>query len=1474
MTEGWHGNISREEQEQAGIVSSDGGLPEDFEGGVRERLRERVRVLEGAFAVPHDQRHPEIQYPIAASADDWHELVAPAGGWKEGEEAAHACADYAGLLGAAYARVSDSTVRRQIDYLYTKMQDGGVHVPVYSQFEEGRVSHPFMLYRDSEEPVDERILYLLGKLLEAGVRPGFARDEVAFVHDIPLFERMLYALGDHAKGASLPFELRPLYEAVSAHGAPYLETVIAALDRHKEIVASPAYVDCVGSAQLDSSPLRYANTQPYLFEELLQPSDGTFDHSLRVTQHLRSIEGYSAAWHDRGLPEVVQFATLLEKYDPPLPVAEELTRFVQDNNLLDATPSEILLYMVHAPDALPLDEDDKRWYRTKERVGQAYAREQLPGLSELCERFGLAEDEKLPGSTLLWDMVDDVHRKTWPLRYLIEHGEMQDAIAATFDVRSLEQLADIVQRVLARRTDESFVLQVRAVEGLYRSELGDAYAGVRGVQFLRSEKDFDHAFLNWLRRIHQELGVNIVDAVESAPYEGEGVLKNWRTWYDHPHDFVLAKEYGLFAAENGVRRIPCADMLKDPDTASFVQRFGQLPILQGAAQGLAVPSDMPGRLAPWVANPEYLDTLIEQGVVSSTLTPRDLWEQLMSAALLTIAQDEGYRSFVEEHNLVHSVCRTTAAHENAYAWYQDELARNVASRLGLLQVGQHSMLPEHETCAFIRTLSPEQVEEIGAILAIESAQGFVRAHIPEIAIAVLGGRPAALAAFALMVEEGFFDTRDDMAGFPVSKENLVAHLDDKPLFDVPADATYPGEPKPWTRDWFAEDRDRLRYLTKEIVDTVQTFGTVVGLALYEKADDVDAFRGHYEDVVEHMTRESERRTVLQLGEMFSIAIRKGNYDFFDSFCEKQPPVSETLHSFAKTYEVGSKGETLLTLLFAAAVNTARQTQTDAGIDAVVGSVYERVVRYQEVLERYDQETIPEGLRVSVGMEYEVTKSIAEAYAQRTASDYKTDIETLSCYSGIARGSDAVHEIATEPTDNPYALLLEMKLLEELDFVDLNFKHDGYERGSRSYHITYGGETGIECDQYAHMIQNSILMVDLGGISAGEEVQLLNHYANIRQRVRNNRAVFAGNNRSVEYRSLSIDRAEPFERAVTSMFDLHIAKQALDRYTVIDPGWIENVPAEALADLEVFKEQCERDGVVQQEIADKRVWNIISSFVRYQRELVDAMKDHAHFFQEETLVGSVPNEVGQLAKGWVAGGKQSKVLFVQHYKMALASLVSLAERGALEEDQWFDAIGDAVRDTAPLSDRERRMMYLWYKKFIEEPVQHAGQRGYRDELRRYATLLDQPNGSDEIARRVRNTDAFASVLRSMGVDEERFMRSTTFVPPEDLYGHTDAALVNKMTRIHNLYLKPPTQESLSADTVNALAVFETTREEGGVAVTDGDASMRTAFDTVDRGLVQRNGPYVIQGSGENMVANRAQRALLAFTDDIRTIFRAA
>ena len=167
---------------------------------------------------------------------------------------------------------------------------------------------------------------------------------------------------------------------------------------------------------------------------------------------------------------------------------------------------------------------------------------------------------------------------------------------------------------------------------------------------------------------------------------------------------------------------------------------------------------------------------------------------------------------------------------------------------------------------------------------------------------------------------------------------------------------------------------------------------------------------------------------------------------------------------------------------------------------------------------------------------------------------KSDIVRLSEAAHIGNGRDAVHEIATRPATNPYLTLLEMQILNDLKYIDLNFEYSPeYQKGARGYHLTIGGEKGLSVNANTNFLQNSILAASWGGIHAGETGKRVSGGRGVTLRGRsagdsNNIKIFDKPTGSVELRSLSVDKMEPFQRSVVTAYHGAIAIQALEKYT--------------------------------------------------------------------------------------------------------------------------------------------------------------------------------------------------------------------------------------------------------------------------------------------------------------------------------------
>ena len=150
--------------------------------------------------------------------------------------------------------------------------------------------------------------------------------------------------------------------------------------------------------------------------------------------------------------------------------------------------------------------------------------------------------------------------------------------------------------------------------------------------------------------------------------------------------------------------------------------------------------------------------------------------------------------------------------------------------------------------------------------------------------------------------------------------------------------------------------------------------------------------------------------------------------FFDKKSPERITDLQNIAAFMSRYPKENKGRTIVTMLF------AREYLPDRKLEEVVEKVALYLNKYEKILEENSYKNIPEGIRTSVGMEYEITDSTAEGYKALTNEDLSSDINKLSEIARIGSGNDAVHEIATRPTDNPYLMLLEMKLLHDLSML--------------------------------------------------------------------------------------------------------------------------------------------------------------------------------------------------------------------------------------------------------------------------------------------------------------------------------------------------------------------------------------------------------------------------------------------------------
>lgn len=372
--------------------------------------------------------------------------------------------------------------------------------------------------------------------------------------------------------------------------------------------------------------------------------------------------------------------------------------------------------------------------------------------------------------------------------------------------------------------------------------------------------------------------------------------------------------------------------------------------------------------------------------------------------------------------------------------------------------------------------------------------------------------------------------------------------------------------------------------------------------------------------------ENQRERLIDFSKL-ATSILKNGVSGLENFVDKK--IIDKLTEFENKYSVSEKGKTIFALTIAKEYKKAVESNYDSSLSTIVNIVSGRLEEYDRILSKYNPEDIPNGFETSIGIEYEATKIISDRYKEKTKTSYKDDASNISSFAGVGRGSDAEHEFALKPTNNPYLVLLEMKLLQDLDFVDFNFlpeEQGGYQGAGSGMHLTLGGEKGLSADEQVNFLQNTILAADFGGVYSGQEVSKTarGRAMSLRDRNSNSVKVFDNITPSVELRCLSIDKVEQFERAILISHYGAIAIQATEEY-------VETNGMEYLVTLnkEKFPETCEelfnflRDKNYlknnEKEI-DIKTQDIIYQWLKLQSDMLVSVSDHNDNFLNNETVG--------------------------------------------------------------------------------------------------------------------------------------------------------------------------------------------------------------------------------------------------------------
>lgn len=431
----------------------------------------------------------------------------------------------------------------------------------------------------------------------------------------------------------------------------------------------------------------------------------------------------------------------------------------------------------------------------------------------------------------------------------------------------------------------------------------------------------------------------------------------------------------------------------------------------------------------------------------------------------------------------------------------------------------------------------------------------------------------------------------------------------------------------------AEFKKSLSKLSKDQI--------VIGRKVLLNCDflDVAESKQFYKEITSSSSDNARTQIINSIDVIGSMLSNRDNIEQLGQFLNK--PRAEdianlkNISDFIEKYNKENKGRSIAVMLF------AREYLPDRPLEEVIERVAYNLRKYGEIIENNSYKNTPAGFRASIGMEYEITSSTAKGYEELTSqASLKEDIAKISQAARIGEGRDAVHEIATKPTDNPYLMLLEMKLLHDIEYIDLNFdRSENYQKGARGFHLTIGGEKGLPVCSETNFLQNALIAASWGGVQSGELGHKVNGGRGVSLRGRdantsNNVAFFGEKTNSVELRSLSIDKQETLQRAVTTAFNGAIAIQAFK----------ECFPGGALGVVELLETEEGVERVNETLNAkDKKIADLAKLWLDLMSEVNTSLKKHNESFIDNEIFGYLDDE-GVWVDAADFGGEYNKKRF--------------------------------------------------------------------------------------------------------------------------------------------------------------------------------------------------------------------------------------
>ena len=560
----------------------------------------------------------------------------------------------------------------------------------------------------------------------------------------------------------------------------------------------------------------------------------------------------------------------------------------------------------------------------------------------------------------------------------------------------------------------------------------------------------------------------------------------------------------------------------------------------------------------------------------------------------------------------------------------------------------------------------------------------------------------------------------------------------------------------------------------------------------------------------------------------------------------------------------------------------------------------KIEDYQKVFDIYPEDKIPDWLKISIWLEFEMTKLYLDRYKDTTWNDYKEVVNRIVKYAKVGIEREWEYEFATKPSTNPMVALLEIHLLQELNLLDINDMQKlswnvsvvknkvleswddwwdsdmgvGYaSRNGTWYHLNVWSDTDIWVSENIRFIQYLCTILPRWWISNGENVTYVNWYNNLGSKD-SKFYVFPNSNDKnyVELRTYSVDDVELFEKNVIFNTYAIMWSQAQKKVSKVKSKIIcelkDNENINSANDLMCYLE----DNKLFKNNQDFKSRKIAAEFMFMQICVLRAINDYNRNFIDNELFSDeilpkLPDSWNTFFYDFLLSDQKETVWFEDRWwsSIVVKKYTNLKESFDVTKYKWKDK-PFTIEETERLLEEswnvvdEKWIPYVtkWLNKRILWEIlcnKYSDCEEGRSE-RLENKIRDKISNIDRIKSYIRWEEKNANLKIDMQYLRSYFKKNMSLVQFSP-YRWVDTDFVNKIINLNNFFLKK--------DNANANGVLQTT-----VLNWDKDAEQDISKSSIFETWYMRKWYNYYQWWSENMLLHATQKIALDYMENVKNI----